>query len=57
MNEREEFVVTFLPSGRKIACAAGDELIESARRHGIRIASDCGAAAVAVLARSALKAP
>ena len=42
MNEREEFVVTFLPSGKQIACTVGEELIESARRRGIRIAADCG---------------
>ncbi len=42
MNEIEEFVVTFLPSGRQIACAVGDNLLEAARRHGVRIAADCG---------------
>ena len=42
MNETEEFVVTFLPSGQRIACTVGDNLLEAARRHGVRIAADCG---------------
>ena len=38
----DQFAVTFLPAKTQVTCARGERLMEVARRHGVRIASDCG---------------
>ncbi len=42
MAMTEDFAVNFLPSDRSVLCSGEEVLLESARRNGIRIASDCG---------------
>ena len=38
----ESFAITFLPMAKRALCTGDELLMETARRHGVRIASPCG---------------